>query len=57
MDVIYWLIPSMIFVGVVLVILLMIGVKSGQFEDLEGEGQRILFDEDQEKSPSKKNTR
>jgi cbb3-type cytochrome oxidase maturation protein len=46
MDVIYWLIPSMIFVGVVLVILLMMGVKSGQFEDLEGEGQRILFDND-----------
>ncbi|MDC0430571.1 cbb3-type cytochrome oxidase assembly protein CcoS [Candidatus Thioglobus sp.] len=57
MDVIYWLIPSMIFVGVVLVILLMIGVKSGQFEDLEGEGQRILFDEDQEKAPPKKNTK
>ena len=46
MDVIYWLIPSMIFVGVVLVILLMLGVKSGQFDDLEGEGQRILFEED-----------
>jgi cbb3-type cytochrome oxidase maturation protein len=46
MDVIYWLIPSMIFVGVVLVVLLMMGVKSGQFEDLEGEGQRILSDED-----------
>ncbi|SFV81788.1 Type cbb3 cytochrome oxidase biogenesis protein CcoS, involved in heme b insertion [hydrothermal vent metagenome] len=24
----------------------MMGVKSGQFEDLEGEGQRILFDDD-----------
>ncbi len=48
MDVIYWLIPSMIFVGVVLVVLLMIGVKNGQFEDLEGEGQRILFDEEVE---------
>ncbi len=48
MDVIYWLIPSMIFVGVVLVILLMIGVKNGQYDDLEGEGQRILFDEDQD---------
>jgi len=47
MDVIYWLIPSMIFVGVVLVILLMLGVKSGQFDDLEGEGQRILFEEDE----------
>ncbi len=56
MDVIYWLIPSMIFVGVVLVVLLMMGVKSGQFEDLEGEGQRILFDEDVDvKSVEKKN--
>ena len=55
MDVIYWLIPSMIFVGVVLVILLMMGVKSGLYDDLEVEGQRILFDEDQENSSSKKN--
>tara|TARA_B100001079_G_scaffold232609_1_gene212938 strand:+ start:893 stop:1075 length:183 start_codon:yes stop_codon:yes gene_type:complete len=54
MDVIYWLIPSMIFVGVVLVILLMMGVKSGQFDDLEGEGQRILFDEDQDDFSSEK---
>jgi cbb3-type cytochrome oxidase maturation protein len=46
MDVIYWLIPSMIFVGVVLVVLLIIGVKNGQFDDLEGEGQRILFDDE-----------
>ncbi|CAC9584987.1 Type cbb3 cytochrome oxidase biogenesis protein CcoS, involved in heme b insertion [Bathymodiolus heckerae thiotrophic gill symbiont] len=55
MDVIYWLIPSMIFVGVVLVILLMVGVKNGQFEDLEGEGQRILFDEDVDVKVAKKN--
>lgn len=55
MDVIYWLIPSMIFVGVVLVILLMMGVKRGQFDDLEGEGQRILFDEDQAIHTPKKN--
>ncbi len=54
MDVIYWLIPSMIFVGVVLVILLMMGVKSGQFYDLEGEGQSILFDEDQDDFSSEK---
>ncbi len=57
MDVIYWLIPSMIFVGVVLVILLMMGVKSGQFDDLEGEGQRILFDEDQDDFSSEKKQR
>lgn len=55
MDVIYWLIPSMIFVGLVLVILLIVGVRSGQFDDLEGEGQRILFEENPADSESKKN--
>ncbi|BBB24362.1 cbb3-type cytochrome oxidase maturation protein [Isorropodon fossajaponicum endosymbiont JTNG4] len=55
MDVIYWLIPSMIFVGVVLVVLLMMSVKNGQFDDLEGEGQRILFDEEQTNLELKKN--
>lgn len=55
MDVIYWLIPSMIFVGVVLVILLMISIKNGQFDDLEGEGWRILFDEEQTNLELKKN--
>ncbi|MEO1939536.1 cbb3-type cytochrome oxidase assembly protein CcoS [Candidatus Thioglobus sp.] len=54
MDVIYWLIPSMIFVGAVLVILLMMGVKNGQFDDLEGEGQRILYDEDEDNSETEK---
>lgn len=55
MDVIYWLIPSMIFVGIVLVILLAIGVKSGQYDDLEGEGQRILFDDNEvDSDPEKK---
>jgi cbb3-type cytochrome oxidase maturation protein len=46
MDVIYWLIPSMIVVGVVLVVLLMLGIKNGQFEDLKGEGERILFEDE-----------
>lgn len=54
MDVIYWLIPSMIVVGVILVILLVMGVKSGQYDDLEGEGQRILFDENELDSDTKK---
>lgn len=46
MDVIYGLIPSMIFIGLVLVALLFWAVKSGQFDDFEGEGHRILMDED-----------
>ncbi|MBW5289873.1 MAG: Type cbb3 cytochrome oxidase biogenesis protein CcoS [Candidatus Ruthia sp. Apha_13_S6] len=45
----------MIFVGVVLVILLMISIKNGQFDDLEGEGWRILFDEEQTNLELKKN--
>jgi cytochrome oxidase maturation protein, cbb3-type len=44
----------MIFVGAVLVILLMMGVKNGQFDDLEGEGQRILYDEDEDNSETEK---
>ena len=46
MDVIYWLISSMMFVGVALVILIAIGIRGGQYDDLEGEGQSVLFDED-----------
>ncbi|MFK5986201.1 MAG: cbb3-type cytochrome oxidase assembly protein CcoS [Pseudomonadota bacterium] len=53
MDVIYALIPSMIFIGLVLVALLFWSIKSGQFDDFEGEGHRILMDEDL--TPTKKN--
>ena len=48
MDVIYWLIPSMIIVGMVLVFFLIRAVKNGDYDDLEGEGHRILFDDDEE---------
>ncbi|MBF0265426.1 MAG: cbb3-type cytochrome oxidase assembly protein CcoS [Gammaproteobacteria bacterium] len=48
MDVIYGLIPSMIFIGLVLVGLLFWSIRSGQFDDFEGEGHRILMDEDVE---------
>ncbi|MCU7834523.1 MAG: cbb3-type cytochrome oxidase assembly protein CcoS [gamma proteobacterium symbiont of Taylorina sp.] len=46
MDVIYGLIPSMILIGIVLVIILFWAIKSGQFDDFEGDAQRILMDED-----------
>ena len=49
MDVIYWLIPSMIIVGMVLVFFLIRAIRKGDYDDLEGEGYRILFDEDEEK--------
>lgn len=46
MDVIYGLIPSMIIIGLVLVVILFWAIKSGQFDDLEGDAHRILMDED-----------
>ena len=46
MDVIYCLIPSMIIIGLVLVAILFWAIKSGQFDDLEGDAHRILMDED-----------
>jgi cbb3-type cytochrome oxidase maturation protein len=46
MDVIYWLIPSMLVVGIGLVIMLVVATKSGQFDNLESEGARILFEDE-----------
>ena len=46
MDVIYGLIPSMIFIGLVLIAILFWAIKTGQFDDFEGESHRILMDED-----------
>jgi len=46
MDVIYGLIPSMIIIGIILVIILFWAIKSGQFDDLEGDAHRILMDDD-----------
>jgi len=46
MDVIYSLIPGMMFFGVLLVIVLVWAVKKGQYEDMEGSANRILLDDD-----------
>jgi len=45
-DVIYALIPGMIFLGLIMVGVLIWAVKSGQYDDLEGDAQRLLMDED-----------
>jgi cbb3-type cytochrome oxidase maturation protein len=45
MDAIYILIPISIIIGLALVLLLIWGIKTKQFEDLRGEGERILFDD------------
>jgi cbb3-type cytochrome oxidase maturation protein len=46
MEVIYSLIPGMMFFGVLLVIVLVWAVKKGQYEDMEGSANRILLDDD-----------
>ena len=57
MEVIFGLIPLMIILGLVGVIIFFWSVRSGQYEDLEGDANRILMDEDDPllpESPDKK---
>lgn len=46
MEVIYNLIPGMIFFGLVFVGVLIWAIRRGQYDDLEGDGNRILMDDD-----------
>ncbi len=46
MEVIYSLIPGMLVMGVGLVGVLIWAIKRGQFDDLEGDGNRLLMDDD-----------
>lgn len=55
MDVIYSLIPGMMFFGVLLVVALIFAVKRGQYEDMEGSGNRILMDDDEDMMPHQTN--
>ena len=53
MDVIYGLIPAMIFIGLVMVGVLIWAIKSGQYDDFEGDANRILMDDDLKPSERK----
>ena len=46
MEVIYTLIPGMLFFGLVFVVVLFWAVKKGQYDDLEGDASRILMDDE-----------
>lgn len=46
MEVIYTLIPGMIFFGLLFIGVLFWAIKRGQYEDMEGDGNRILMDDD-----------
>lgn len=51
MEVIYSLIPGMMFFGILFVVVLIFAVKKGQYEDMEGSGNRILLDDDEDMMP------
>lgn len=48
MDVIYSLIPGMMFFGLIFLVVLIWAVKKGQYEDMEGSANRILHDDDED---------
>ncbi len=48
MDVIYALIPGMLLVGLAAFAVLFWAARTGQYDDLEGDGQRILMDDDED---------
>lgn len=48
MDVIYTLIPGMMFFGLIMVGVLIWAVRKGQYEDMEGNASRILLDDDED---------
>lgn len=48
MDVIYSLIPGMMFFGLLMVGVLVWAVHKGQYEDMEGNASRILLDDDED---------
>ncbi len=54
MDVIYGLMPLMIFLGLVSVAVLFWAARSGQFDDMDGDASRILMDEDISPAPKQK---
>lgn len=48
MDVIYGLLPGMMFFGLLMVGVLIWAVRKGQYEDMEGNASRILLDDDED---------
>ena len=53
MEVIYGLIPGMIFIGLIAVAVLFWAARSGQFDDLKGDAYRILMDDDDDEPHAK----
>ncbi len=48
MDVLLWLIPAALALGLLGLVAFLWALKSGQFDDLDGAASRILFDDEDE---------
>lgn len=51
MDIIFVLLPIALILGAIGLMWMLWGVKTGQFEDMEGPAHRILFEDDREMIP------
>jgi len=51
MDVLALLIPAALFLGLLGLAGFLWALKTGQFEDLDGAAERILFDDDDDRPP------
>lgn len=51
MEIIYSLIPGMMLFGLLFFAVLIWAVKKGQYEDMEGNANRILLDDDDDMMP------
>ncbi|NBG94687.1 cbb3-type cytochrome oxidase assembly protein CcoS [Pyruvatibacter mobilis] len=51
MDVLALLIPAALFLGLLGLAAFLWALKSGQFDDLDGAAERILFDDDDDAPP------
>jgi cbb3-type cytochrome oxidase maturation protein len=56
MDILYLLIPLSLVLVFVIAVLFWWSLKSGQYEDLEGPGYRILMDDDKTDMPKTSST-
>jgi len=55
-EALIYLIPAALFLGLLGLGAFLWALKSGQFEDLQGAAERILYDdEDEEQAPRRKN--
>ena len=56
MEALIYLIPAALFLGLLGLGAFLWALKSGQFEDLQGAAERILYDDDDEEpAPKRKN--